>query len=120
MYSLGVLGVGVRSWTLSVCVLEIKSVCDRSHASFCEDPAALVSVTLKAGGLDIYTSPRCRIHYAAEGRTRKTIMSEAVHITGVSACACGRERENEIAFWNNYILSIGNVICMCVCLSFVF
>lgn len=44
---------------LCLCVLEIKSVCDRSHVCLCEDPAALVSMTLKAGGLNIYTSPRC-------------------------------------------------------------
>lgn len=75
----------------SVWEREIRSVYDSSHAALCENPAALDRVTPSGGGLNIYTSLHCEDSVCPGENTRKTVTSNAFHITAGSVC----EREEE-------------------------
>ncbi len=59
---------------------------DRSHAALCENPAALDRVTPSGGGLNIYTSLHCEDSLCPWENTRKTVTSNAFHITAGSVC----------------------------------
>lgn len=105
-------------WGCCQVIDPVVCVYDRNHAGLCENPAVPDRVTPSGDGLNIYTSLHCEDPICPGERTRKTVTSNAFHITVGCVCACGwwRAWEWDSVLDKDDVLPTVNVICMCVCL----